>query len=98
MPAYVIANLTITNPEGFDGYRRQVPAVIEQYGGRYLVRGGSVEIVEGDWPLNRFVVVEFPSMEQAKRWYESEEYGAIKSGRTDNSEGQLGFVEGVPAT
>jgi len=95
MRGYVIANLKITNPEGFEEYRRQVPATIERYGGRYLVRGGPVDVVEGPWPLERVIVLEFPSPAEARRWYESEDYTALLPLRLENAETTVAFVDGV---
>lgn len=98
MPAYIIANVRFTNPEKAPEYTRQVPATVEQYGGRYLARGGRLEVVEGDWQPNRLVIIEFPSLEQAKRWYESEEYGPVRALRLAHAESQLVFVEGLPTS
>ena len=97
MPAYMIANVRFTDAEKAMEYGRQVVATIEQYGGCYLVRGGSAEVVEGAWPLHYLVLVEFPSLEQARRWYASEEYTRIKALRLEYAETQLAFVEGVPS-
>ena len=71
MPAYVIADIEITDAAGYEEYRRRVPATVAQYGGRYLVRGGAAETLEGDWQPRRLVVLEFPSIAQARRWYDS---------------------------
>lgn len=62
MAGYLIAHLDVTDPEGFEAYRAKVPAVIAQYGGRYLIRGGAVEAVEGDWTVPRLVVLAFDSV------------------------------------
>jgi uncharacterized protein (DUF1330 family) len=72
-----------------------VPAVIAQYGGRYLVRGGQVETVEGEWHVPRLVVLEFPSMEQLKRFYYSAEYAPLLELRQKSTRSVLAFVEGV---
>ena len=95
MAAYVIANLAVTDPAGFEDYRRRVLGTIEQYGGRYLVRGGAHEVVEGDWRPARVVVVEFPSMAQLKRWYDSEEYGPLRALRFRTARTDVVAVEGV---
>lgn len=95
MPGYVIANVWFRNSEKASEYSRQVPATVLKYGGRYLVRGGQVEVAEGDWSLHRLVVIEFPSLEQARRWYESDEYDPIKAIRLEHAECQLVFVEGL---
>lgn len=97
MAAYVLAEVEITNPEGYKEYTAHVPATIAQYGGRFLVRGGSSEVLEGEWPKCRRVLIEFPSMEQAKRWWDSPEYAKPKSLRRANSEGRLILMEGAAA-
>jgi uncharacterized protein (DUF1330 family) len=95
MAAYFIVEIDIQDPAGFEEYRRQVPATIERYGGRYLVRGGQHETIEGDWRPKRIVVLEFPSVEQAKRWYDSEEYRRLKPLRLRTARGHIVLVEGV---
>ena len=95
MPAYIIADLDVTDPAGFEEYRKVVPATIEKYGGRYLVRGGAMETLEGDWPWKRVVVLEFPSLEQAKRWYNSEEYRDPKALRFKTAKTKVILVDGV---
>jgi uncharacterized protein (DUF1330 family) len=95
MAAYVIVELNVTDPAGFEEYRKQVPATIAQYGGRYLVRGGRCETLEGGWAPARVVVLEFPSMEAARRWYDSEEYRAPKALRLRSASGKAILVEGV---
>ena len=95
MAAYVIVDLTVTDQPTMDEYRKQVPATVARYGGRFLVRGGAHQTVEGDWKPNRVVVLEFPSMEQAKRWYDSEEYRAPKAQRIRAGRTSMIMVEGV---
>ncbi|MGH7392477.1 MAG: DUF1330 domain-containing protein [Candidatus Rokuibacteriota bacterium] len=95
MPAYIIVDIEVTDPAAFEEYRKQVPATVQKYGGRFLVRGGAMEVVEGDWRPKRVVVLEFPSMEQAKRWYDSEEYRAPKALRLKTSRGRIILVEGA---
>ena len=73
MPAYIIADVTVTDPATMEEYRKRVPATLAKYGGRFIVRGGAHQTLEGDWKPNRLVVLEFPSLEQARRWYDSEE-------------------------
>ena len=86
---------TVTDPAGFEEYRQLVPATIQQYGGRYVVRGGAAETLEGDWQPKRVVVLEFPSLEQAKRWYNSEEYRGPKALRFKTATSKMILVEGV---
>ncbi len=95
MPAYVIVDVTVTDPVLMDEYRTQVPATLAKYGGRFVVRGGAHQTIEGSWTPNRLVVLEFPSMEQAKRWYDSEEYRAPKALRLRAGHANLVMVEGV---
>ena len=95
MPAYVLAEIEVTNPEGYKEYAKAVPATIEQYGGRFLVRGGKVHVLEGEWPERRRVIIEFPSVEAAKRWWDSTEYEKPKAMRRANSKGRLLMLEGV---
>ena len=96
MAAYVLAEIEITNPEGYKEYTASVPATIAKYGGRFLVRGGNAEALEGEWPgARRRVLLEFPSVEQAKRWWDSTEYEKPKALRKANSNGRLILLEGV---
>jgi uncharacterized protein (DUF1330 family) len=97
MPAYLIANIQVTNPDGYRGYAEQVAATIETHGGRYLARGGTVEVLEGEWEPRRLVVLKFPTLESARAWYQSAEYERIKALRVDNSHGELVLTEGLDA-
>ena len=95
MPAYIIVELEVTDPGAFEEYRQQVPATIAQYGGRYVVRGGATETLEGGWNPKRLVVLEFASMDQAKRWYNSEAYRAPKALRFAAATSKAILVEGA---
>ena len=95
MPAYLIAEVDITDPKAYEEYRKIVPATIARYGGRYLVRGGAVESKEGGWNPARVVVLEFPTMEQARKWYNSPEYAPGLAIRTKAGRTKMIFVEGV---
>ena len=95
MPAYFIVDNEVTDSAGFEDYRKQVPATVEKYGGRFLVRGGQLQTLEGDWKPKRIVVTEFPSIEQARRWYDSEEYRSLKALRSRSARGSVVLVEGV---
>ena len=95
MPAYFIVDVEVTDPAGFEEYRQLVPGTVQKYGGRFLVRGGAVETLEGDWQPQRVVVLEFPSLEQAKRWYNSEDYREPKALRFKTAKTRLILVEGV---
>jgi uncharacterized protein (DUF1330 family) len=96
MPAYFIVDLEVTDPAGFEEYRKQVPDTIARYGGRYVVRGGKTEVLEGTWSPKRVVVLEFPSLEQAKRWYDSDEYRAPKALRMKTARSNVILAEGAP--
>lgn len=95
MAAYLIADVDIHDAAAYEEYRRRVPATIERYGGRYLVRGGAHEVLEGEWRPRRVVVLEFPSMAAARRWYDSEEYREPKAIRFRTARTNAIFVEGV---
>jgi len=95
MPAYFIVDVEVTDAAGFEEYRQLVPATVQKYGGRFLVRGGAVETLEGDWQPKRVVVLEFPSLEQAKRWYNSEDYRDPKALRFKTAKTRLILAEGV---
>ena len=95
MPAYVIVETDVTDPEQYEHYKAASPAAIAAGGGRFLVRGGKLAVLEGDWDPPRLVMLEFDDLEAAKRWYESEAYQEAKKLR----EGAAGFravaVQGV---
>ncbi len=97
MPAYIIAHLKITNPQEFEAYREAVPAVVAAHGGRYLVRGGAVETLEGDWTVPRLIILEFPDKATAQGFYHSADYQKILPLRLDNSEGAVVIAEGIAA-
>lgn len=94
MTAFLIANITITDPERYPLYRAQVPEVLAQYGGRFLVRGGAVHPLEGDLGVDRLVIIEFPSLEAARRFYDSPEYAPLLKLRSETATSQVAFVEG----
>jgi len=95
MSAYVIAEVNVTDPDRFAEYRKLVPPTIEKYGGRFVVRGGTVETKEGGWSPARMVVIEFASMEQARKWYHSPEYAPALAMRLKAANTKLILVEGV---
>ncbi|OLC33757.1 MAG: D-fructose-6-phosphate amidotransferase [Candidatus Rokubacteria bacterium 13_1_40CM_4_69_5] len=95
MSAYLIADVSITDPTGFEEYRKQVPATLAKHGGRFVARGGAIHTLEGDWRPQRLVVLEFPSVEQARRWYDSEEYRGPKALRLRTAKTNLILVEGM---
>ena len=95
MSAYVIAEVDITDPALYEEYRRLVPATIAKYGGKYLVRGGAVETKEGGWTPKRLAVLEFASMDQARKWYHSPEYAPVLPLRLKAARSKLLLVEGA---
>lgn len=95
MKGYVVAEVEIQNPEEFENYRAMVPATLAVYGGRFLVRGGAITSLEGDWNPPRIVVLEFDSLEQAVKWHGSEEYRAARTLRQRTAKSRLIAVEGV---
>jgi uncharacterized protein (DUF1330 family) len=95
MTAYVIAQIEVTDPAQFEDYRRQVPATLALYGGRYVVRGGEHETLEGAWQPQRIVILEFPDRERAKAWWSSQEYAPIKRLRQGAARTELIVIDGV---
>ncbi|HEX7250620.1 MAG TPA: DUF1330 domain-containing protein [Burkholderiales bacterium] len=95
MTAYVIADIEVTDPAGYAEYGKHVPATVQKYGGRFAVRGGKLEALEGGWVPKRAVVLEFPSYEQALKWYRSPEYAPLIAMRQKASKGRLFVVEGA---
>jgi uncharacterized protein (DUF1330 family) len=94
MPAYIIAEVEVTNPTGYEVYRPLAGASIAQYGGKFVVRGGKAELVEGTQEPARIVVIEFADTAAAKRWYNSPEYQEALKIRLANSKGRMLLVEG----
>ena len=95
MSAYMIAEIDVTDAVAYEEYRRQVVAVVEKYQGRFIVRGGKIDPREGGWTPKRIVVVEFPSLAQAQKWYDSPEYAPLIKLRQRASRGKLILVEGA---
>jgi uncharacterized protein (DUF1330 family) len=95
MSAYILANIEITDHVAYEEYRRRVPAVIAAYGGRYLARGGAVQRLEGDVPIHRLVILEFPNMEHLNAFYHSAEYQSLLIIRQRAAKSNLLAIEGV---
>jgi uncharacterized protein (DUF1330 family) len=95
MAAYAIADIEVTEPAAFREYGNRVGATVEQYGGRFVVRGGKVDPKEGDWQPRLLVMLEFPSLEQAERWYNSSEYKPLIAIREKAARTQLVIAEGT---
>jgi uncharacterized protein (DUF1330 family) len=94
MPAYVIAETDLQDPEAYERYKAAAPATIAKYGGRYVARGGEVAVLEGDWHPPRLVILEFEDLAAAQRWYDSPEYQEIKQLREGAATMRLVAVEG----
>lgn len=94
MPAYVISNVSMKPGPALDAYRRLAAAAIERHGGQFLVRGGTLAVMEGAWRAAA-IVIEFPSLEAAQRWYASPDYAEALAYRDDAVERDLVIVDGV---
>ena len=95
MPAYVVIDIRVQDPARYEEYKRQAGPSVAAFGGRYLVRGGAVTSLEGDWNPGRFVLLEFPSAARAKEWWDSELYRPIKAIRHATARSQMILVEGT---
>ena len=95
MACYLVADMHISDPGLFREFVEAVPATVEKYGGRYLIRGGKFEVAQGDWTPDRVVVIEFGSMDQAKAWYDSPEFEGPKQTLARSSNSNFIFVKGV---
>jgi uncharacterized protein (DUF1330 family) len=96
MPAYVIAHIDVKDAERYKDYIQMSPVSIKNFGGKFIARGGKVEVFEGDWQPKRLVLLEFPTADAAKQWYESDDYAPAKALRQATSTGDLVMVEGLP--
>jgi uncharacterized protein (DUF1330 family) len=95
MPAYVIVEIDIVDPTGYEEYKELASATVEKYGGKYIVRGGAAETLEGDWNPKRIVVLQFDSMQRAKDWLNCEEYREPRKMRHRTARTRMVVVEGV---
>jgi uncharacterized protein (DUF1330 family) len=95
MSAYLIADVEVLDSAEYETYRQQVPATIAAFGGRYLVRGGALTVLEGTWSPKRCVILEFPSMAQLEAWYESPAYVPLRAIRERSTKSNLVMVEGL---
>ena len=95
MSAYVIVEIEVTDPVGYEEYKNLAGASLEEYGGKYIVRGGATEVLEGDWKPKRIVVLEFESMQRAKEWLNSEEYREARKIRHRTARTNMILVDGV---
>lgn len=94
MPGYIIIEIDVTDPVMYEEYKKLTPGTLALHSGKFIVRGGATETLEGDWNPKRIVVLEFPSVEKAKDWYYSPEYTEAKRIRQAASSGKMILVEG----
>jgi uncharacterized protein (DUF1330 family) len=95
MSAFVIADVTVTEPAGYERYKQLTPASIAAFGGHFVARGGEAAALEGDWTPARLVIVEFPSIELAREWYDSVEYRDAKALRQRTARTNMLIVDGI---
>jgi uncharacterized protein (DUF1330 family) len=95
MPAYVAVQVVINDPVSYERYKKLTPPSIEPFGGKFLARGGATEALEGTWKPSRFVLLEFPSMERARAWWNSPEYAEAKKLRQASANTEMLLIEGV---
>ena len=95
MPAYVIVEIDVQDPVRYEEYKRRAHETVSQYGGKYIVRGGKTEVLEGDWQPKRIVILEFASMERAKEWLNCEEYREPRKLRHQTAKTRMILVEGL---
>lgn len=95
MPAYAIFDITVHDPVRYEAYKKLAPPAIAAHGGKYLARGGSMDVLEGDWNPSRIVILEFPTAEQAKAWIDSPEYREARALRHATATTHAIVVEGV---
>ena len=95
MAAYIIVDVTINDPQEYEGYKKLTPASIAVYNGKFIVRGAATETLEGNWQPGRVVIIEFPSSAEAKAWWASAEYAPAKAIRQSAAATKMILVEGV---
>lgn len=94
MSAYVVVQIDVEDPETYERYKELAPPSITEFGGRYIVRGGATETLEGSWAPTRFVVLEFPTADAARAWWSSESYAEAKAMRQRSASTEMLLVEG----
>jgi uncharacterized protein (DUF1330 family) len=95
MPTYLISEIDIHDPIGYEDYRKLVPPSLAKYGGTFVARGGKIDVLEGSWSPKRIVICEFENMDRAHAWYDSPEYAPAKAIRQRTSTANIIFVEGI---
>ncbi len=94
--AYIVAEIEVTDAVTYEGYRSAVAPMVARYGGRYIVRGGMVEAIEGNAPVGRVVILEFPSLSAAQTFLRSDDYRPVAEIRQKSTKSRLFVVEGIP--
>mgnify|MGYP001305619057 FL=1 len=95
MPAYLISQIEVHDPVGYEEYRKLVGASLKKYGGKFIARGGTIDVLEGDWSPKRVVICEFESLARARQWYESPEYLPAMEIRQKTSAAKIIVVDGL---
>jgi uncharacterized protein (DUF1330 family) len=95
MSAYIIVEIEVTDPAGYEQYKNLAGETVEKYGGKYIVRGGKTEVLEGNWKPKRIVILEFPTVTHAKEWLNSEEYREPRKMRHRTAKTNMLVIEGV---
>ena len=95
MTAYVIVDIDVTDPVRYEDYKLLAAPTVELYGGKYIARGGRTETLEGDWAPTRLVILQFESLEQARRWHDSAEYAPARALRRETATSNMVVIEGV---
>ena len=94
MSAYIIVEIEVTDPVGYEEYKKHAAATVHKYGGKYIVRGGKTEVLEGNWKPKRIVILEFPTIERAKEWLNCEEYREPRKMRHATAKTNMLVIEG----
>jgi uncharacterized protein (DUF1330 family) len=96
MPAYVVVEINVEDPETYERYKQLAPPSIAAHGGRYIARGGATETLEGSWVPKRLVILEFPTAGRARAWWASPEYAEAKRLRQTSAKTEMVLIEGLP--
>ena len=96
MPAYVVVDITVNDAQTYERYKLLAPPSIAAHHGRYIGRGGRTETLEGEWQPSRLVILEFPTVDDARAWWDSEEYSAAKALRQSCAATEMLLIEGFP--
>jgi uncharacterized protein (DUF1330 family) len=95
MAAYIVVEIDVTDPENYEEYKRRAPASIAEFGGRYLARGGKCQALEGGWEPQRLVILEFPTAERARAWWESGSYAEPRALRQRTARTRMVLIPGI---